>query len=959
MAIKFTTSSIDTPSYNTWSINTFNGVDYTTVPTSVDETRAIDASNYLPYGNALRKRYGWEMVMNLSIYKVYNIWKLKDIYIFYTHNKYTNQIGFYVTNSLSDSKSDLVAKKVYDYDATIDTSYSYGIVFENKLFILAMDEYWVVYYDSNTTIKKVSDIAYVPTVYTGINASGHNQSPTQVQEFNLLINKAKLSLIWYPPTTDEITFTYDLSSYFTSKTITKVDITSLGDTEYSISDIGVLTCTDNVITLTYDESFTETWENIRYINLEVTFNNLDEDDKVTELTTIQKMRFGIAYGTSNYRDRLFLSGNPDYPNMDVHSCETNYDGSQSTNDAWLDYTYFGDNSYQLFGSSDYAITGYGVMSNGYMAIFKEPQQNMPNMYIRTANVVSQDIYYTDTDGNSVDSGQDEYIETYAITPIGVNIDTTTPNQVIMYGNDLLVNTPKGIYKIVVSSSTATQTYETVEMSYFIRNDIDNDISNSCFAIYDGKLYVTRYKNETLASGETTKTLRIYVADYNRYSVLNSNYIYEWWVLDGINASKFFVFDDELYFIDDDRGLCKFGTSYRDMYRTDISNITINDTTISSEIFIDSDNDLVTISITSQIITDIYQKEDRQQAYETLKNNSTIKFGAYTFVKLDIDYTNFNVTTIIEDEADEATTSFYLSVLLTDSDIFNYIQEKKYPIVIFDSATNQKVLGWIDSIINVVINDDNYVTLNCNSAGLLSVSDFDYTSKNISFGYIIDRKAELSIAELYYVKTTIDSDDNSITTLYPFSDCTLVNDIWYCNSVEIGTKDDVCFNEFKIKDDEKIIDFEFIDYEMEGGSNDYEMEGLTIFDVSFTFYQPVESYWYCKYSDMGVLNYLKTADHITFLPDTRLGGQTKVGYRTSKYDVYFSSTRASSVLDFNDIDFDNFSFGGTDIAQSYSSRKKIKNFSFMQVRFSSSDEINSTIAELAVRYKVTKLSKGTR
>lgn len=983
MAIKFTTSSIDTPSYNTWSIKEFNGVDYTTVPTSVDETRAIDASNYLPYGNALKKRNGWEMVNRLKYYdtylKVYNIWKLKDFYVLYAYDFETDKLGFYYTRDLSDNNASLnIIGSNYQqtYDSTKIDTYSYGVVFENRLFILAMNEYYYFYISNNyLQCSLVSDVAYVPTVYKGINATGHNQSPTQVQEFNLLKNKAKASLIWYSPTPEELTFTYDLSSYFTSKSITSIEYT-FGDTDYCVSNgtiyvdsnleeiVGAISLEENIITIEYSAGYNEAWDDIRYINLEINFVNLDEDGNEIELTTIQKMRFGIAYGTTNYRDRLFLAGNPDYPNMDVHSLETNYDGQQSTSDAWLDYTYFGDNSYQLFGSSDYAITGYGIMSNGNMAIFKEPQQNMPNMYIRTASLVSRDIYYTDSNGDYVDSGQDEYVETYATTPIGVNVDTTTPNQVIMYGNDLLVNTPKGIYKIVTSSSTATQTYETVEMSYFIRNDIDNDISNSVFVIYDGKLYITRTKTETDSSGNEVKTTRIYVADYNRYSILNSNYIYEWWVLDGINASKFFVFNDTLYFVDDDRGLCKFGDSYRDMYRIDAPSVTINDTTTLTDIFINQDTNIITLSETSQIITDIKNKSDLQQAYKTFKNNSVLKFNDdYLAIKLDLDYTQLDINTYYENDEDEATTTDFSFYIKTSEDgdsydisylsvLFNYLKNNRYNVITYGSSSN-KAIGVITEITSQTINDNIYLKITCNGNEISNESTFEFGDSSLY--YVIPKSTEISIYDLYYVKGDYK---------YAFSKCTLNDDTWLYTdngeTIELGTiEDDIIFNHFTLKVNGEEIDFEVIGEETESGGVDIVVTPEETSNVSFTFYQPVESYWYCKYSDLGVLNYLKTADHITFLPDTRLGGTTNVGYRTSKYDVYFSSSRASSTFNFNDIDFDNFSFGGTDIAQSYSSRKKIKNFSFMQVRFSSSDETNSTIAELAVRYKVTKLSKGVR
>ena len=55
MAINFSSSNLSNNASNTYRLDKFNGVDYTTTPTNVDETRAIDMSNYLPNGVSLSK----------------------------------------------------------------------------------------------------------------------------------------------------------------------------------------------------------------------------------------------------------------------------------------------------------------------------------------------------------------------------------------------------------------------------------------------------------------------------------------------------------------------------------------------------------------------------------------------------------------------------------------------------------------------------------------------------------------------------------------------------------------------------------------------------------------------------------------------------------------------------------------------------------------------------------------
>ena len=82
-------------------------------------------------------------------------------------------------------------------------------------------------------------------------------------------------------------------------------------------------------------------------------------------------------------------------------------------------------TYQLFGSSDTAITGYGILNNGAMAVFKQSKTNEPNLYFRTYAMVQ------DSAGN--------YVEQFPIQLSGLTVGSDKPNQVINYGNDLLLD----------------------------------------------------------------------------------------------------------------------------------------------------------------------------------------------------------------------------------------------------------------------------------------------------------------------------------------------------------------------------------------------------------------------------------------------------------------------------------------------------------------------------------------
>ena len=77
--------------------------------------------------------------------------------------------------------------------------------------------------------------------------------------------------------------------------------------------------------------------------------------------------FGVLFGTSGNTDRLFLAGNPEFPNVDFYS-------------AMDDYTYFEDMNTVSMGSDGYAVLGYARLADNTLAIFKEKSQSEASIF---------------------------------------------------------------------------------------------------------------------------------------------------------------------------------------------------------------------------------------------------------------------------------------------------------------------------------------------------------------------------------------------------------------------------------------------------------------------------------------------------------------------------------------------------------------------------------------------------
>ena len=82
---------------------------------------------------------------------------------------------------------------------------------------------------------------------------------------------------------------------------------------------------------------------------------------------------GTLFGVGGAEDRLFLTGNPDYPNWDFYSEQ-------------YDPTYFPDTGYSALGSESSAIVGYALVNN-YLATFKEGGDLTQAVFIREGDLI--------------------------------------------------------------------------------------------------------------------------------------------------------------------------------------------------------------------------------------------------------------------------------------------------------------------------------------------------------------------------------------------------------------------------------------------------------------------------------------------------------------------------------------------------------------------------------------------
>lgn len=980
MAIRFATSSLSDVDYNLYNIEKFNGVDYTTTPTLVDDSRAIEISNYVPKGDSLVKRNGASMVFELKfedakgihLLNIHDIWEdpinKKHHFVFATEKTnegYVKPAIYSVMNmfDLNNVKVEIAHKFDYNYTTEplmkLDDLYSFGKYFEGKLFVLCMNEYLMTIdgEDGKSTLDFVSNYAYIPTVVIGLGAENSGiTTSSSFEEFNLLTNKCYMEL--YRHEEKEKYYFYNIGQFFSENqtfTITKingveVDIDLTQMHSFYVNGIGYFSCSKyRGRKLEFFNSLKEgdtTKVEEPYIKIEIEFTRVENEDLASG------MRFGVAYGSYGHRDRLFLSGNPNHPNLDIHSCESN-----DTENGWRDYTYFGDNSYAFVGTSDTAIKGYGFLNNGSMAIFKESKTDVPNLYIRTYEMRQ------DSDGN--------YKEVFPITISGLSLDIPVEKQIISYGNDLLVNAPTGIYKIMAGESTATQTYKSQEVSYFIRENLGENVSDSSYVVYKDKLYISREDKKG--------NKRVYIADRNRYSYIDGNLVYEWFVLDGLDVDKFYIFDRKLYFTNA-KGLFHFNDIYEDEYFTEIKDANVGDETFSSEVFVDEEKNQVILSSSNKKLKEITLSQECYDEWNNFKKKTKIKFGNDIYIPINNNY--FHDFTQEEDNwftfifKYSNSNDFTIPILIQD------ILQKDFdidnaPALVFDITefADIELNGNAYGIESITFGDEGY-ELHCKlieGKKIEKANGYSYP-----FLAVNNKKQDFwfDVYELYCFSEITEKE-------YPFSMCELNDDGWYYRESNeeyeyIGSRTDLFFNRFTLKHEENLISFTSL------------KEQNAFRNVVLKFTSTITSYWRSKFNALGRLDFLKTIDRTTFVADAIRGGKTEIGYKTTfkksnsqvgllyKNEIgikdKLSSVQTALVvkeknsvaekdtkhdLDFNQVDFSYFTFSSYAFAQTYTSKKKIKNFSFVQLTFESNQPEDSTIVSLSLRYKYTRNNKGVK
>ena len=570
------------------TLDGFLGVDYSSSPMRVSRSRATDLQNLIIEDGIVRKRHGWREILKLSSEKINGIYDFSRAGVYIVHAG----CDIYAVKKDNSGYDNLDPNA--EFGITDVPSYFY--YYDDALYILCGNLLVCNYdKDSKTCSLKAAigenSAAYIPATTISINAQGDGDGKSEFFESaNLLTPYRKNMLLATGCLSEWIRYALDGEIDFQKKvkiafeTILDLDTPNLSakaeceveitfeQNEAAVSckqiggfsdrvlgkEVSGVVFTDNEISAKihlYDVNTgmgcyfeirlpRNTFLSESYIELRggpfygkkakdicVTFAAVGAD----QAERIKKCRFGTLFGADGNSNRLFLSGNPDEPNVDFYSEQDNF-------------LYFPSGNVSYFGTDSVPITGYGRLSDNSMAVYKADNPNEPTIYYRTGT----DNYVYDASGNL-----SEIQTVFKVAAGAIGEGNASPRACTNFAGDNLIISKNGIFGIVTAENLATNEKYAKPRSVAINPRLTRcDLTKAISFVHKNRLYVS--------VGD-----ECYVADsaykYVPTGTLDGAFSYEWWRWTNIPAACFCEVDGELYFGTADGRICKFYEKYSDRF----------------------------------------------------------------------------------------------------------------------------------------------------------------------------------------------------------------------------------------------------------------------------------------------------------------------------------------------------------------------------------------------------------
>lgn len=493
MATKFAVPK--SPSKSIQTISNFLGVDFTNSPANVDISRTPNGKNMLrDVPGKVRKSLGWYVVDTYKDPTTDEPLKINGHHALRGDDEYIIHAGKYLFHGDQVIYSDCKDARSRSWQ------------FNDKLFIIDGKKLLIYWREENTFhVEPAENSAYIPTLTISKDPDG---AGTSYEDLNLL----------QPGFTE----------HFLGKANVKDYAMSFGGLDTTTVTAKVLNSNGEWIEKTEGTDFTVNRDTgvITFITAPGVSPVTGEDNvKITAYRTvdgyadrINKCSIGTLYGVNGGNDRLFLSGNPDFPNYDWHSEQ-------------YDATYFPDTSYARLGSDSSSIVGYSTLSS-YLATHKDDMERDQNIIMRNGST---------TDGKTL----------FRVTNALQGAGAIATNSFAYMATEPLFLTSQGIYAVTAQDITGEKYAQ--NRSFYLNGKLleEENLQDAYAVLYkdmywlcvNNKCYILDGLQPTMTDKSMPYATRQYCAFFR----------------DNVPAHILWVSNNELWFGTRDGRICKFYT----------------------------------------------------------------------------------------------------------------------------------------------------------------------------------------------------------------------------------------------------------------------------------------------------------------------------------------------------------------------------------------------------------------
>ena len=607
--------------------------------------------------------------------------------------------------------------------------------------------------------------------------------------------------------------------------------------------------------------------------------------KEIDSSLITKSLSSCEFGAQGAADRLFLVDNT---------------GNTVRWSKDEDFTYFGEKSWCVCGTSDKNITGMDRLNDSTLLIVKEYSPREPSIYIITGNIVTGE-----TEAGTVDY-------TALFTPHGYQVGMGAVGEIVNFNGDCIMVGKDGLYAVSLGENMTVDSRYVLHRSRQISNKLEKfDLANAKCVSFNGKFFV--------AVGG--KEQECYIAD-NKYTASFKGDIqnvvnYEWWRWTNIPVNVWGFVGNELWFGTNDGQLCCFTENFYD--ETFLSfpagsgllyynmNEKHNDETCDC-------NEIIGFGFSSRI------QEEQPIAMGDIFTPTCDFYGGITTDKFECD-------------GDE--TRFYLPLkdfsinekIYINNTEFQIIKHELYFSINF--KTTEKEITFYR----------NYKNKSLSVYGAMTTDRFICINGETRFYDLVFMDGETIYINNTAYKTTKHDSYVSIPYTTDKSELTIYSSIM---GDYVVLKDSA--GNFPIWSQAK--------------SNEGLNPCISDFSATLSHKEPVVSKWVSGAMDLGTRAYSKSLTYLVLTGEKDLANHLKYGLKTRFTYRDYELLRANNDLDFNELDLQTVSMD-SDFASSYTKKLNIRNINFLMFYFVSDTAEDVALNSIQIEFKLYKRNIGVR